>query len=380
MRSKAKEPPSSSKTARSRSSSPTTMATKPSSKRNDRLLMSPASARSSSSSDEQPRLMIPSPKPVWRRVFNCFLDALGQRREVAKLGSDVGVRAASEPASAAFTDGVRRIADASASISRGDSVRWAARLASRSRSGNAARSSAKLLPRRPGAHQPVDGVVPRLDRLGVEQRLGQPAPQHPGAHRRPRHVDGRQQRAVALTAAQGSRSAPGCAGWPRPAPSSPRPRTAPAGPAGRARPAASPRRIPAAQPSRGPPAGARPGRGWRRSTVSNCWRRRSTARYGENDVSGRGVGRAPGGNRSSRSIGVPASTGRDQALGRSEPHQLGGQERSERPVHRTCGRRDLPGADVNPGQPGASTLDQDGGQEVVRADRQQPLFDQRAQA
>ena len=54
----------------------------------------------------------------------------------------------------------------------------------------------------PPLHQPADGVVASLDRRPVEQRLGQPAPQHPRAHRRVRQVDRRQQRALALAVPQ----------------------------------------------------------------------------------------------------------------------------------------------------------------------------------
>ena len=143
--------------------------------------------------------MTPSPNEAGGGSSIVCSTRVGELAEVADLHPKLRQQRRKLPAPARRRSRAAACAaDAIASISRGFSERWAARLASRSRSGSDPTRLAKLLPDGPSLDQPGDGVVARLDRRPVEQRLGQPAPQHPGAHRRPRQVDRRQQRALAL--------------------------------------------------------------------------------------------------------------------------------------------------------------------------------------
>ena len=178
--------------------------------------------------------------------------------------------------------------------------------------------------------------------------------------------------------AAGSRSAPGCAGSPRPAPSTLRRRTARAGRAARPPPAASPRRTPGSRPSPGRPAAARPARGSRRPPSGSGVAAARPPGAARTTRAGAASARAPGGRRSASASAVPvdrpgsapgtrpARAGPARPPAARRPPVLGPRSRESWPV--------LTSTNASPAPPRSTIA---GGQEVVRSGRQQPVLDQR---
>ena len=322
--------------------------------------MSPASSRTSSSSVEQPWRMTPSPNAAGggSSIVRSMRSARASKSPISAPKRRSAAAAGSPAQRLRRCSGSLARPAAMASVSRGLSVRCAARLASRSRSGSAPERLARAR-RADGASldQPADGVVPRLDGRPVEQRLGEPAPQHPRAHRR--RASGRspassepsrcavaqafgQLQAATRRAVQHHRAFDGVQLKPVEQPEGGRQRLLDVLQHGRRRPAR--------------PAGARPGPGWRR-------RRSGSAAAG---------GRPPGAARTTRpaaaSRGRPAAAARPARVASSSSSWLGirhsaGPSRTRsaassalagRPAH--LGRRELAGADVDGRQPGRSPL------------------------